>query len=74
MLSGTGPHTGSHTGPVGNIHIGNKIRQNPEPQKSSQTMCLSLYCSMDGFGAWNIFVWTFEDFKKSDLLLKRVLY
>ena len=31
---------------------------------------LTLYCSIAGFDAWNVFVWTFEDFKRSTNIWK----
>ena len=44
--------------------IGNKIRQNPHPPDQVKPVSPRLYGRIGRFDAWNVFVWTFEDFKK----------
>ena len=47
-------------------YIGNQIRQNPEPPPNQvKSLFLVLYGCMGRFDAWNVFVWTFENFKKT---------
>ena len=45
------------------IHIGNKYGNIPSPKNQVNPICLTLYGSMDGFDARNVFGWAFEDFK-----------